>query len=121
MNPARKRTLIRLGIVLIAGLAVLVWTITHRSRSVTIENHSGQKVDRLDITLSGETNTFRNIANGGQATGTFKTGGDDLFTVEGRLADDTRIRFSGKAGEDLHFFILPGGAMVPKPRKNSSP
>jgi hypothetical protein len=121
MNPVRKRTLIRLGIVLIAGLAVLVWAITHRSRSVTIENHSGQKVDRLDVTLSGETNTFRNIANGGQATGTFKTGGDDLFTVEGRLADDTRIRFRGKAGEDLHFFILPGGVMELKSRKNSSP
>jgi hypothetical protein len=121
MNPARKRTLIRLGIVLIAGLAVLGWTFTHRSRNVTIENHSGQKVDRLDVTLAGETNTFRDIANGKQATGTFKVGGDDRFTVKGRLADDTLISFQGKAGEDLHFFILPGGVMELKRRKNSSP
>jgi hypothetical protein len=121
MNPARKRTLLRLGIVLVAGLAVLMWVVYNRSRGVVFENHSGQKIDYLNVTLSGETSEFRDVPNEGQASGTFKIGRDDRLTVEGRLADDTRIRFSGKAGEELHYLILPGGTILPRPQKKSSP
>ncbi len=121
MNPTRKRTMLRLGVVLLAGLAVLIWTLAHRSRSVVIENHSGQTIKVLKVTLAGETKTFQDVPDGKPMTDTFTAGGDALLTVEGRLANDTRIRFSGKAGDNLHFLILPGGAMVPRPRKGASP
>jgi hypothetical protein len=119
MNPSRKRTLLRLGIVLIAGLAMLVWVVSNRSHSVVIENRSGQKIDRLEVTISGETSQFQGVPNGGQASGTFKSGGDAHFTVDGRLADDTRFHTSGKAGENLHFLVLPGGEVRLRPEKNA--
>jgi hypothetical protein len=118
MNPTRKRTLLRLGVVLAAGLAVLAWTLANRSRSVIIENHSGQTVKILNVTLGGETQTFHDVPEGKPMSETFQAGGGDLLTVEGRLADDTRIRFRGKPGDTLHFLILPGGAMMPRPKKN---
>jgi hypothetical protein len=118
MIPGRKRTLIRLGVVLFAGLAVLAWTLANRSRGVIIENHSGQTVKVLNVTLGGETKTFHDVPEGKPMTETFKAGSDDLLTVEGRLADDTRIRFRGKPGGDLHFLILPRGEMIPRPKKN---
>ncbi|HEY7309103.1 MAG TPA: hypothetical protein VH643_07000 [Gemmataceae bacterium] len=118
MNPTRKRTLFRVAIVLVVGLAVLVWTVTNRSRGVIIENHSGQTVKVLNVTLAGETKSFQDVPEGKPITETFKAGGDDLLTVEGRLADDTRIRFRGNPGGDLHFLILPGGTMIPRPKKN---
>jgi hypothetical protein len=119
MNPTRKRTLLRLGIVLIAGLAMLAWVVSNRSRSVVIENHSGQKIDRLDVTISGETSQFQAVPNGGQVSGSFKSASDAHFTVDGRLADDTRIHASGKAGENLHFQVLPGGEVRLRPEKNA--
>jgi hypothetical protein len=119
MNPARKRTLLRVGVVLVAGLAVLVWALTHREREFVVENHSGQRIDRLSVTVTGETRTFQDIAAEAQASGTFKAGSDDHFDIEGHLADGTRIRASGKAGENFHFFILPGGDVRIRPSKNA--
>ena len=118
MNPTRKRTLLRLSVVLAAGLAVLAWTLANRSRGVIIENHSGQTVKVLNVTLGGETKTFHDVPEGKPMTETFKAGGDDLLTVDGRLANDTQIRFSGKPGGDLHFLIPPDGMMVQRPKKN---
>jgi hypothetical protein len=120
MNPTRKRTLLRVAIVLVAGLAVLVWAIGNRSRDFVVENHSGQRIARLSVTVAGQTSTFQDIAVEGQVTGTFKAGNDDRFTLDGRLADDTRIRASGKAGENFHFLILPGGEVKFRPSKNAS-
>src|SRR5262249_45646535 len=115
----RKRSLLRLGILLIIGLAMLAWVFMNRSRTLVVENRSGQKINRLKVTISGETSTFRGVLNGGQASGTFKAGGDDNFNLDGRLADDTQIRASGKIGENLHVFILPGGEVQLRPEKNA--
>lgn len=109
MNPTRKRTLLRVGVILVAGLAFLVWALMNRSRAFVVENHSGQRIERLSVTIAGETSLFQDVPFEARVTGTFKTGGDDRFTVDGRLADGTRIRASGKAGENYHFLILPGG------------
>lgn len=122
MNPTRKRTLLRVAIVLVAGLGVLVWALVHRTREFVVENHSGQRIDRLSVTVAGETSNFQDVSVEGQVTGTFKAGSDDHFDIEGRLADanDTRIHVSGKVGENFHFIlILPGGEVQIRPSKNA--
>jgi hypothetical protein len=122
MNPTRKRTLLRVAIVLVAGLGFLVWALGHRTREFVVENHSGQRIDRLSVTVAGQTSTFQDVAAEAQVSGTFKAGSDDHFTLDGQLADanDTRIHASGKADEKFHFiFILPGGDVRIRPSKNA--
>lgn len=119
MNPTRKRTLLRVAIVLVIGLGFLVFALGHRTREFVVENHSGERIDRLSVTVAGETSNFQDVSVEGQVTGTFKTGNDDRFTLDGRLADGTRIHASGKAGENFHFLILPGGDVRIRPSKNA--
>jgi hypothetical protein len=39
----------------------------------------------------------------------------DPFAFEGTLADGTRIRGRGVAGEQSRFVALPGGQIIPRP------
>lgn len=114
MNPGRKRWLLRLAVVILAGLAALLWFSGQRSRDLAVENRSGQSITSLQITVAGQTNTFRNVANGNRVTAPFQARDEDPFRLEGRLADDTRIRATGMLGERTHFVVLPGGEIAPK-------
>ncbi len=109
MDQGRKRWLIRLAVVLVVGLAGLWWTVAERTRNLVVENHSGQKVAFLEVTLAGQTHTFRDVATGAQRTAPCEAKDGDRFRVEGKLADETRIRANGMIGESLHFLVLPGG------------
>jgi hypothetical protein len=111
MNLGRKRLLVRLAIVLLVGVAGVFWSASQSSHNLTIENRSKQSVVELKLTVSGQTSTFQNIKPGGEVTAECPSGGDKLFTVEGRLADGTRVRSSGLIGEGKHFLLLPGGSL----------
>lgn len=111
MDPTRKRTLLRVGVVLVAGLAVLFWALSHREPGFVIENHSGQRITHLRLTIADHTREFENIAVGGQVTGERPPGGDGRWRMEGELADGVSIRASGNSGATFHFLILPGGTV----------
>jgi hypothetical protein len=121
MKVGRNRWLLRLAIVLVAGLAVLLWLIGQRTRSLVIENRSGQAIDLLRVTIGDQTSTFHDVATGKDVTATGNAKGDDHYSVDGQLADGTRIRSSGLIGENNHFLLLPDGSMVKRRPSGNMP
>lgn len=119
MNPGRQRGLLRLAVVLLVGLAALFWAIGQRSRTLTIENRSEQSIPELNVTIAGQTQTFHNVKAGEEVAAPCPPRGDDRFSVDGRLADGTRLRANGRIGDSLHFLLLPGGQL--QPRRKGSP
>ena len=116
MNPTRSRWLLRLAVVLIVGLLALFWAIGEHTRTLTIENRSEQSIPEMKLSIAGQVRTFQNVKAGEQVTMPCPARGDDRFTVEGRLADDTRIRANGRIGDSLDFLLLPGGLLQPRPK-----
>jgi hypothetical protein len=114
MNPHGKRWLIRLAILLIVGLIALFWSVGQLSRTLTIENRSEQSIAELKITISGQARTFANVKAGAEVSAPCPASGDGRFTVEGKLADGTRLRANGRIGDNLYFFLLPGGQLQPR-------
>jgi hypothetical protein len=121
MNPGRKRWLLRLAVVPLAGLAALLWFSGQRSRDLTVENRSRQSIASLQITVAGQTNTFRDVADGARVTAPFQARDGDPFRMDGQLADGTRIRASGMLGERTQFLVLPGGEIAPKKAGPNAP
>ncbi len=64
-GPRRYRWVIRLGILLVAGVALLLWAATHRTKNgLTIENRSGQTITSLEVTAAGTTTHFTQVPSG---------------------------------------------------------
>src|SRR5690242_13930277 len=91
-KPGRHRWLIRLAVVLVVGLAASLWVVTQGSSggALVVENRSGQPLAALQVSVGGQTRTFRDVADGGEVSAAFDGGG--AFEVEGRLADGTRLK-----------------------------
>jgi hypothetical protein len=119
VNNGRSRWLIRLGIVLLLALAALLWAIATRRPSLEIENRSEQSIAVLRVTIAGQTRTFENVSSGAQVAMPCPSRGEEVFRIEGKLADGTRIRANGRIADDLHPLLLPGGELQPR-RKGSS-
>jgi hypothetical protein len=110
MDRNRRRWVLRLAAVLVAGLAALLWATGQPARDVlTVENRSGQVLAQLRVTVAGQTSTFQNVPAGGSVSAPFRIRADDHFAVEGRLADGTMVRSNGMAGEQARLIVLPGG------------
>jgi hypothetical protein len=110
MNPGRSRWLFRIAILVVLGLAFLLWYSRQQGQNALIvENRSGQAVARLDVTVGGATNTLRDLANGADAPAGLRASGDERFAVKGELKDGTRISGRGTLGERATITILPGG------------
>ena len=119
MDQGRKRWLIRLAVVIVVGVAGLWWTMNERTETLTIENHSGQTADLLEVTIAGQTCSFRKVAAHATVNAPCKVKEGDPFLVNGRLADGTHIRVSGRIGDSLHFQLLPGGEVKFRPRSKN--
>src|SRR5436309_2110260 len=62
MMHGRNRWLLRLAILLVAGLAFLVWFRRERSQDLlVIENRSKQPIALLRVTIAGQTSTFQDV------------------------------------------------------------
>jgi hypothetical protein len=111
--------MLRLAVVLIAGLGMLIWAMHHQSpHELVITNQSGQPITELRITAADQsTSTARDIAAGGDVRVPAVTRGDMSFQLELTLADNSRRRWTGIAGDQLKLFILPGGDIKPAPEK----
>jgi hypothetical protein len=110
----RSRWLLRLGVALAAGLALLVWAIREQGQNrVSIENRSGQAIALLKISAGDATQTFSDVADGAEVRAAL---GADAFSVDGRLGDGTLIRgqFPSPGGRAV-LVIRPGGQIVPRP------
>ena len=117
MNPGRSRWLLRLGVVLIVGLIALFWAVSHRDRTLTIENHASQPIASLSVTIAGQTSHYHNVEPGKNVEVNGNDSPDNLFTVEGELASGAKIRFRGKLTESVEFVLLPNGELQPKPKR----
>jgi hypothetical protein len=114
----RKWLRIALGVGIVALLGGLVIHASTRN-DVEVENRSGQVISTLLIRMGGQTLRFDNLADGSTQSAT-RGGvrGDDHFTLEGQLADGTRIRWSGgyvtggMYGSKDRFRVEPGGNVV---------
>src|SRR5947209_6246860 len=93
MNRGRNRWLLRLGILLVVGLALGLWALRGQFPSrLRIENRSGQPIARVEVTLAGKVTGFSDVPPGMEVTVPLPPGGDHSFDVQGRLADGTLIR-----------------------------
>jgi hypothetical protein len=121
IRRGRYRWLLRLAVVLVAGVAALVYLISQRSRRVlTIENRSGQPIATLRVTLAGQTSSYQDVRVGVRVTVPQGENADDRFTLEGRLADGTMLRGRGVLGKGAALVVLPGGQVV-VPQRDGSP
>ena len=118
VTAGRSRWLIRLGIVLLLALGALLWVFVVRRPTLEIENRSEQSVATLTITIGGQIHTFENVPAGGRMAVSSPNRSEERFTIQGRLADKTRIFATGRIGDDMQFLLLPGGQLEPR-RKRS--
>jgi hypothetical protein len=116
MNRARYRWLLRAALVLVGGLALLVWAVGRQAgHRLTVENHSGQPIAVLRLTVAGESKTFENVKEGAGVAAPFPISGAEAVAVEGKLADGTVIRYRrAQAGEQVNLLVLPGGQIAPR-------
>jgi hypothetical protein len=128
MNRGRYRWLFRLAALLVAGLAFLLWAARGRSQDLlAVENRSGQPIALLEITVAGQTSTFRDVPAGADVTAALGGKSDDPFVVEGRLADGTMVRgrFAHVAdalgGGRTGLVVLPGGQILFRQAGKTSP
>jgi hypothetical protein len=119
MNKNRRRWLLRLSILPLAGIAFLLWWSYHeRTRSVTVENRSGKGIAQLQVTAAGQTSTYAQLHDGGAVTA--PCGGDgDHFDVEGRFDDGAVFKGQGQfpessPGQGTALVIGPGGGVAPR-------
>src|SRR5262249_22774474 len=103
------------ALVLFGVVVGVLWGVWDRLQNrFTVENRSGQELT-LRVTTGGETITLREVAAGAEATAAFRTGSDDHFTLEGRLADGTAVEgefgyvTNGMSGQRARFVVFPGG------------
>src|SRR5947208_957772 len=60
---------LRLAVVLAAGLAAFVWFARQRAEQhLTVENRSGRPIPELQVTVAGQSTTFRDVASGAQVS-----------------------------------------------------
>jgi hypothetical protein len=112
MERRRSRWLLRIGVVLVVGLALLIWAIHEQSQDLlTIENRSGQPITLLRVTIAGESKTFKDVAKETAVTAPLGGKGDAGFVVEGQLADGTRIRGQFLKGGGRRLLVLPEGRL----------
>src|SRR5947209_1024368 len=107
LRQSRTRWPIRLALLLVLGLAGFLWVNRQRSEDwLTVENQSGQPIAQLRLSAGGEGSSYKDVAPGAQVAAPFAVRSGEVFTVEGQLADGTRLRASGRVGERLRFVVL---------------
>jgi hypothetical protein len=110
MKTGRNRWLFRIALLVVLGVAGLIWfTRTNAQDVLIIENSSGQTVTSLRVTLGEHTNNFKDVATGKSVTAGVRSGGKERLVIEGELADGGVIRWRGTVEEKASFVIVPGG------------
>lgn len=109
-QPRRRRWLLRLAIVLAAGLAFYAWTILRAENRLTIQNRSGQAISELKVNVAGQTSPFQDIASGQDVVVSLGKQGAGGFDLKGKLADGNLIHFVDVAPQSAPLVIGPGGA-----------
>ncbi len=117
MNPTNKRWLIRLAVLLLVGLGALFWSVGKLGRDLTIENRSEQEIAELKITIAGQVTTFANVKPGGEVSVPSPQSGEGQFILQGKFADGNLFRVRGQIRDNLHFLLLPGGQLQPRPKR----
>jgi hypothetical protein len=116
MNRGRSRWLLRLVLPLVVGVGALVWLALRGDEVLlTVENHSGQVLQSLEIKAGGKTTALTNVATGTEKAVALP--GRGHFEVSGRLADGTLIRgnfgqFESSSVRRARLVILPDGKIA---------
>ena len=113
MQRGKRWWLVRLGLPVVAGLALLLWGLLGQFQAhLIIENRSGQPIVLLQISSGGKTRNLTDLAPGARVSVPVQATGADSFVVEGRLKDGTFLR-----GRFTHMdaravvSVLPGGQL----------
>ena len=121
MNRSRFRWLLRLSVLPILAMIFLLWSMyAGGERSAVIENHSGQAIAELQLTLAGETRTFKQIASQGRVTFPLKGKDNDTLIMKGTFANGELLRAQvgfkalskNVAGGRVLLLVLPNGGIV---------
>ncbi len=115
LKQGRSRWLFRAAILLLIGAAGLFWFSREQFlKRLTIENRSEQAITTLKISRGDESIRFENVKSGTDVNTPFRVVGGDHITIEGELADKSRVKFMGMAPERLDLVILKGGRVEPR-------
>jgi hypothetical protein len=113
------RWVIRLGLVIVAGLAFWLWMqVRGRSQDVIVHNEYGKPIPVMKVTIGDETREFRDVAEGAEVVVPFRSKTDRL-RVEVAFADKkvstyTGVATGGSDGEPANLVILPTGDVEPR-------
>ncbi len=113
MNRGRSRWLLRLALPLVVGVGALAWLALRGDEVLlTVENHSGQLLQSLEIKAGRQTIALTDVATGTEKAVALP--GRGRFEVAGRLADGTLIRgsfgpFDSSSARRARLVILPEG------------
>jgi hypothetical protein len=109
----RRRWILRLAALLVAGIAALLWATQQRAaRGIVIDNESGATISSLEVTVAGKTTTLGDLPSGRKATAPFGTSGDESFVFDGKLRGGKLHGGGPKAVEGLTLVIQPDGNVV---------
>jgi hypothetical protein len=110
MNRGRYRWLFRLAVVFAVGIGYLAWSLTREHvQRITVENLSGQPIVSLQVSIGGETRSFKDIRAGGEITATFKNKAAQRFLIKGQFLDGSMLSATSAEDEFLSVTIQPGG------------
>lgn len=114
MVRGRNRWVLRLGVVLLAGAAMLIWALRQQAESVlTIVNQSGQTIVEMKVTAADQTVPYRDIPAGKEVTVPFVTNSKERVMIRVKLENGSLDGYMGPAGDYLKFNVLPDGAIQP--------
>jgi hypothetical protein len=112
MDRRRYRLVLRLAIVLVAGLGVWMYVLWQNERNrVAIENRSLQPITELEMTAGKQNTTIDNIPPGAVVPIPDGITGKQALRVKVLLKDGSRTAWFGIPKEGEHLYILPGGSI----------
>jgi hypothetical protein len=110
MDRRRYRWVLRLAIVLVAGLGVYIYILWQNEQNrVAIENRSGQPIAELEMTAGGKNTTLDNIPPRAVVPIPDGVTGTQPLRVKVLLKDGSRATWFGIPKEGEHLYVLPGG------------
>lgn len=110
MDRNRKRWILRLAAVLVAGIGAWIYVLWQKEQNrVMIENRSLQPIEKLEMSVEGQDVTLDNVPPTEVVPIPGSGDGTQRLSVKVWLRDGSRGSWIGIPHEGVHLYVLPGG------------
>jgi hypothetical protein len=108
-GPSRRRWILRLAALLVAGLAALLWATQQvPGKVVYVQNKSGGPITSLRVTVAGKTTAVREVPPGATVPAPYGDDAEAKLVIDGDLPGG-KLHFLGTAKEGYTAVVEPGG------------